>query len=122
MVKIKYKMMEIISNELLLSFETQDWGIINADSKRVKEFIIYWNDKIVVDASVRIEFFELIIASYNDALLDCIIKEKEKSLFINFLSENIKNTDYRLIIDYWIKIKSNVDYPVGFILAKMGTN
>ena len=66
----------------------------------------------------KYELFELIIASYNDALLENLVDEKLKVSFINFIKQNKNIKNYELVINYWIKIKSD-DYPVGYILEKI---
>ncbi|MGH2667498.1 hypothetical protein [Flavobacterium sp.] len=111
----KNNILREISNDLGLTFETQDWGIINSDSKRVKEFIIYFKKLKEINIYVQYEFFELIIASYNEMLINNIDTKEVSDSFDSFLNSNIYKDSFESIINYWIKIKSP-EFPIGFIL------
>jgi hypothetical protein len=63
------ELLKQVSEELELSFETQDWGIINSSSDRVHEFIQYFEDN-KMENSIKYELFELVIASFNDAIIE----------------------------------------------------
>ena len=42
-MKQEIDLLKVMSEQLGLSFETQDWGIINASPHRINEFIEYFN-------------------------------------------------------------------------------
>ena len=56
-----YTRLKQVSDELNLSFETQDWGIINSDENRVSEFISFFNENSDLESSLKYEVYELII-------------------------------------------------------------
>lgn len=60
--------LERVSEELSLSNEPQDWGIVNADPGRVKFFIDYLNEPNRHSEEIQYQLIELIIASYNVVL------------------------------------------------------
>lgn len=95
---------------------TPDWGIINADSSRVEEFIDYVLNHDILDFSIKYEFLELIISSMNAALVEnksnCCLKLK----FYRYIKPLLYNTNYYPHIPYWISIKSRDEYPVGELL------
>lgn len=117
----------MILKNVLMSFEevckelnlenTPDWGIINSDSSRVSEFIrfVLRNN---LHSSIQFEFVELIIASMNDAIIenvtDCELYADFRK-YIHLISENEK---FYPRIQYWISIKSEDEYPVGYLLEK----
>lgn len=64
------RLMEELSRDLGLCNEQQDWGIINADPTRVRHFLDYF-DSQPLTSTQRFEMGELIIASVNEAILEC---------------------------------------------------
>ncbi len=114
----KLELLKRVSKELELSFETQDWGIINSSSDRVNEFVQYFEDNQILENSIKYELFELIIASFNDAILEGKMDKNLKSLFRDFLDKNSHNTTFKPIIDYWKSIE-NEEYPVGKLLEEI---
>ncbi len=112
------KLLEITSNDLSLKFASQDWGIINSDSKRVIEFINFYNlTKNVKNNFVKVCLVELIISSFNDFLLekkdDKIINDK----FIEFILVNKKDVIFIDLSKYWCNIKDKDNFPVGYFLC-----
>jgi hypothetical protein len=57
-----------LSVRLGLGYESQDWGIVNADPYRLREFISFYESEPLVP-SQRFELGELILASANERLL-----------------------------------------------------
>lgn len=112
----KSEILKQISLELNLAYEPQDWGIINADPNRVKEFISFYNDLNYQD-SIKYELFELIIASFNDLILEKKNEEVENNLFLNFIKNNL-SLPFINILDYWSKICNNDEFPVAKYFPK----
>jgi hypothetical protein len=107
------------SQFLNLSFETQDWGIINSDYKRVFEFIKYLEEYPHSD-ELRYWLTELIIASINDG-----IEQKCYSANQLFnLKEYLKNSNklHQSVIEYWTSLTEapNADeFPGSFWLKSV---
>ncbi len=107
------KTLKDATKDLELVYEEQDWGIINSDPLRVKEFIIYFNKNLKQgDNSFKYYMFELIVSSFNDAILENKIKDLE-NIFSDFINKYKNEKLYQTIFSYWIEIKSNYDFPVG---------
>lgn len=105
---------EEASKDLQLKNEEQDWGIVNANSDRIEEFISYFNEhKSSKNKSFKYYMVELIVASYNDAILENKITRITKNEFRNFIIENMHEEAYGSIFRYWIKIADNTEFPVG---------
>ena len=65
------KTLKDATKDLELVYEEQDWGIINSDVDRIKNFIQYFNKyEKKSDNTFKYYVFELIIASFNDAILE----------------------------------------------------
>jgi hypothetical protein len=101
------------SNDLELSFESQDWGIINSDYKRVFEFIDYLEDGKYSN-EMKYWLTELIIASINDGLIEGAISDRDLFRLKDFLlnSKSINNT----VIQYWsslINASNAEEFPVS---------
>ncbi len=107
-----YEALRELSCDLNLSFETQDWGIINADAHRFEEFIQYFEGNKDVERSLRYELFELIIASFNELLLETGSTSERDKLFKQFLNSTRTDETFEPIITYWKGITSE-EFPVG---------
>lgn len=108
---------EEVCNELRLS-NTPDWGIINSDGSRVVEFINYVIGHAALKSSIQFEFIELIIASMNDALLEGSTNCEVHGKFYRYILGILNKENFYSQIQYWISIKSEKEYPVGFLLEK----
>ncbi len=104
-----------LSDELDLSFESQDWGIVNSSADRVGEFMNYFSNKKSLNESMRYQLFELIIASFNDALLEDKCNEKLKNEFKALVDKYSKNEILQPILNYWKSIDGD-EYPVNKFL------
>ena len=112
----KIDLLEIISDELGLSFEEQDWGIINGSADRVEEFINYFNTHESLPTTVKYPFFDLIVASFNEDLLEGSATKKKELLFKQFIQQNSSNSLFKPILSYWKRITNEEDFPVGKFL------
>lgn len=110
-----YMTFEEVCNELKLK-NTPDWGIINSDGSRVIEFINYVTLHETIKSSIQFEFIELIVASMNDAILDGIADCEVHEKFYNYIIDLLHDEKFYPQIQYWISIKSEVEYPVGLLL------
>lgn len=59
-----------LAHALRLTYEQQDWGIVNADSKRLDEFLAFFESHRELAETQRYELVGLILASANERLLD----------------------------------------------------
>jgi len=110
-----FEQLRQLSIELNLSFEPQDWGIINASAERVEEFMNYLDEKETLQNKIKYHVFELIVASFNEYLLEETCTEKLKTHFIELLARNAENETLQPIINYW-KHLNGTDYPVSRFL------
>lgn len=105
-----------ISKALNLENHPQDWGIINASSGRVAEFIEYFNDNKPFSKSGLYELSELIIASMNEAILENKADNYLYFLFKEFLYANMERKDFQDMLSYWKSISNEEEFPIGFLL------
>lgn len=106
-----------VCNELELE-NTPDWGIINSDGSRVLEFIHYIDERDYLDFTIRYSFVELIIASMNDAIMEGKADCEVHSKFYEYIKPILNDNKYYPYVTYWISIKSEEEYPVGYLLEK----
>ncbi|WP_435260678.1 hypothetical protein [Tenacibaculum sp. nBUS_03] len=115
------KTFEEINKELKLE-NTSDWGIINYDSNRVREFINYYNENIIsIDKPTKVEFIDLIISSMNQALIEDKVNNELISLFSEYL-HSIETTKLNLmILENWASYESTeVDpFPVADLIKTL---
>lgn len=104
------EILRTISRELNLDYEPQDWGIINADPCRVKEFILYYNN-LKTNFS-KYELFELIVASFNELVLENKNEKEINDFFFEFIKKNLKHP-FIDILNYWNKIYNEEEFPVA---------
>lgn len=96
-----------LCKSLGLSYEHQDWGIINANGSRLSEFMAYCEAN-PLSASQRFELSELILASANERLLS------GKSLPEEFLPFLIRNRPaFEIRLGYWQNLRGESDFPIG---------
>ncbi|WP_422350082.1 hypothetical protein [Flagellimonas sp.] len=112
-VKPNYELLKKASADLGLNFETQDWGIINSSSSRILDFMDYFHSCKHENQSIQYELFDLIVASFNDAIVEDKSNFKLVKTFVDFIANNHNNELFAPILDYWRGIR-NQDYPVGF--------
>ncbi|TDR17587.1 hypothetical protein [Marinicella litoralis] len=116
---MKYKALELLknlSNQLSLSYEPQDWGIINADSSRFIEFNKYYCDSNL-ESCEKYQIEELIIASFNEVLLNNMQTYESLSVFFGFLNK----AEHKVVLDYWQSLNED-EFPVARIIKIAGKN
>jgi hypothetical protein len=96
-----------LSQSLGLTYERQDWGIINADARRLPEFVAYY-EATSLSATQRFELGELILASANEQLLS---KEPLPQALLPFLVRNRLEIETQL--EYWRNLRDEVEFPLG---------
>lgn len=92
----------------------QDWGIENADPKRVEEFM----DHFIANSLpqyIQYIVFELVIASYNEFILSGLKNPELEYKFINFIRSH-SNGVLDDIVRYWKSICDSDGFPVGKLL------
>lgn len=114
------KTLKDASKDLNLAYEKQDWGIINSEPSRLKEFIHYFHQNFPVgDPTFKYYMFELIVASFNDILVQCKATSKDISIFTTFVKKHQSDKVYKTIFCYWASIKEEKEFPVGYFLEKL---
>ena len=88
---------------------SMDWGIINADSSRVVEFIEYVNQENLPQY-IQYGFVELIFCSMNEYLLqnqncfDEVVRDKiVRDKFDEYLEQVLFDDKYYPMATYWLK-------------------
>jgi len=109
---IKSQLQEL-STSLGVSFETQDWGIINADANRVVEFIDYFNSHSDLSPPMQYQMFELIVGSYNEALIEGDAQDILRIQFFSFLQQNGSHQGLNSILSYWRDLDDDEEFPVS---------
>lgn len=92
-----------LSKKLNLAFETQDWGIINSSPERLLEFIQFFEKETSPGEWSRYEMFELVMASYSDALEDDKCTDALKVEFNAWFNRNKDDVDLVPAVAYWKK-------------------
>ena len=111
------EMLRDLSQRLGLRFESQDWGIVNADPKRLTEFISFHASQDLAPTQC-FELGELILASANERRLDGSTTEDEAiDMFIEFIQEYW--TEQQTHIAYWSSLSSSDEFPVAEVLQNI---
>ncbi len=115
-------------NKDLGLISTSDWGIINEDADRVKEFIEYYNKNAdLLEPLKKYEFIELVISSFNEALLEKKVDNELEFLFKEFIYPHLADEDDSPLSRYhavsrWTSFISGTEkeyYPVAFMIKEM---
>jgi hypothetical protein len=96
-----------LCQSLGLLYEPQDWGIINADARRLSEFIAYY-EATPLSETQRFELGELILASANERLL---ANESLPEALRPFLARNLG--DLATQLEYWRNLRDDQEFPVS---------
>ncbi len=104
------KLLVEICDELGLTFEGQDWGIINSDPSRFAEFIDYYESR-EMDKRQAYQVFELVLASMNDAMLEGRDIRTEILTF-----RNAHGRDFPEQVEYWSKLANHEEFPIATVL------
>lgn len=102
-----------LSEALGLQDLPQDWGTCNADPGRLLEFIDFFERHQAEDPEEPEALAELIIASFNDALVDEIASEVDVVALKAFITLNRESFPEQFA--YWSELDDE-DFPVGQIL------
>ena len=110
-----------ISEELGLIYEQQDWGIINADYRRLDDFINYYFQHSSELPYIKYDLIELIVASYNDYLNGTTKNAGVEGRFAYFIKSVYDEIDLAVYnpFQYWINIANEKEFPVGRILSEI---
>ncbi|MFK7932517.1 MAG: hypothetical protein AB8G22_03350 [Saprospiraceae bacterium] len=93
-------------------------GIENADGFRVSEFITYISQRPSLPFSVRYTLVELVIASMNEAIVKNLTNDELHAAFDEYIKSKLNDERYYPHIPYWISIKSQDEFPIGFLIEK----
>ncbi len=97
-----------LSDDLGLNYETQDWGILNADGARLDEFVAYFKS-VALEPTQRFELADLILASSNDALSCGRIAAIDRILQLAADAESA----FAHHIDYWSRLDGVDEFPLA---------
>jgi len=109
--------LQSLSKLLGLDYEEQDWGIINADGKRLEEFVAVY-DSHTLSREMRYQMFELVVASANDALDDELDGVRAGLVIQDFVRRN--GEAFPEQVSYWAGLKDSEEFPVADILRNIG--
>ena len=98
-----------LSKELGLPYEPQDWGIVNTDACRLREFIDHYERGVELGITQRFELGGLILASANDALaLGKVEFPDDLALFLE------RNADeFASHLEYWRGLRDSEVFPLA---------
>ena len=108
-----------ISTDLKLIHFNQDWGIGNSDFNRVGEFLQYFVDEHhALDDFVKCELVELVIASFNELLIECQFDKKAEKQFNQFTEILANKYLCQKTLEYWknISLHNEFEFPIGRLL------
>jgi len=95
--------------------DMNDWGIVNSDPARVGEFMKYYKTT-GLDDQIRFHVFELILSSYNDAILGRKLNQQLKADFAGIVVESRTLPSLKVVREYWKEIYDRKDFPIGRLL------
>lgn len=100
-----------LASDLNLMLTGQDFGIINADGKRLSEFLDYFVNNKAIDPWEWEELLDLILESANEAILEKYITSKEIESIKNILLNHSGKFPEQL--EYWSNFgNSEGVYPI----------
>lgn len=99
-----------LSQDLGLMETGQDFGIINANGRRLSEFIKYFNTNTAIDPWEWEELADLIFESANDAILEKYITQEQIDDVLNILKFHRKKFPNKF--EYWQNLKNERQYPI----------
>ena len=102
-----------LSKVLGLEYYCQDWGICNSCSNRVEEFIRFYESRSNCPNHVKWDLVELIIASYNDRIVEGNANPTSDEMFKAFISRHKWEYHVRFQANYWKKIIEHEEFPIG---------
>lgn len=109
--------LKAITEELGLDHDDyQDWGIVNGKADRFVEFVAYFEQLDKASNLVRMEFFQLVISSYNELLLEQSESDIKATVFNSFISKHGRDELFKPIVRYWAGIANDDEFPVGYFL------
>lgn len=107
-----------LATDLKLMVTGQDLGIINADGKRLSEFIHYFQNNIAIDPWEWEELLDLILESANEAILEKYITIEEMRLIKDILLN--QNSKFPEQLKYWSEFgNSEGCYPIVDIVNEV---
>ena len=102
---------EKLARELGLKETDQDFGICNADGKRLSEFIDYFRGNQAVDPWEWEELLDLILESANEAILGGYVTTTELEQIGQILRD--QNELFPIQLEYWSNFpNSEGTYPI----------
>ena len=94
-----------LSRELNLVEENQDWGICNADSKRIDEFIRFYRLNEKIDDWENEELAELILQSFEELAEGESLTQSDITKLQDFI---VKHSDeFPNTLNYWRSLKGD---------------
>ncbi len=104
---------EKLSSDLSLERHSQDWGICNADTKRIDEFLSYYETNQKIHDWEPEALAELIYQSAEEALEENSQDEELKEKIRKFTKEH--SQEFPMTFDYWKGLEPE-DWSIPVIL------
>lgn len=109
-------MYERLSQLYNLSPFEQDWGICNADSARVGEFIRFFLSHEAVDPWEWEELADLVFESANDAIREGLLTDEQEMQIVSIVTEHKDKFPNQL--EYWLAFGNESEYPVKKLIQR----
>ena len=103
-------------NEALgLKIEGQDWGIENADPRRVNDFIAFFEGNITSDPWVPEALAELILQSAQEALEEDMLSNQDRKLLVAFFTKH--RLKFPFAAKYWLGL-NKTEWKIAQLLSE----
>jgi hypothetical protein len=110
--------LERLSTQLSLVPHSQDWGICNADSSRLEEFLNFYDSHHPEDP-YELEFLaELILQSAEDAMVAGEPEKPMRDRLIKFIADH--GQDFPDTLEYWSELEEDDWQIPGLIREAQG--
>lgn len=105
------ELVRVLSADLGLSYEAQDWGIVNADGERLGDFMSKFADP-TLQPTQRVELAGLILASANERLLAGLALDFPRLVGLARSQESAFDVHLR----YWCSLGDEDEFPLAMLL------
>ncbi len=102
-----------MSDKLGLTYEPQDWGLINADGNRLDEFVIFLRRE-ELRPTQQFELADLILASANERLLEGLNVEITSLKMLAHKHDRA----FSHHVEYWSGLDNEEEFPLAGLLRQ----
>ena len=107
-----------LSGALCLSYEGQDWGIVNADPDRIEEFVAFCEANAVDHPWEPEALAELVFASADLAAGERDLADAERWVILRFVADH--GNEFPDMLGYWRSLPAS-EFPVA-VLVREGSS